>query len=163
MATMRQPSVHAASSRSRHTIVVDTREQEPYGFDSPEVTSVSRALPAGDYSIAPLETTVAVERKTLDDLVSTVIWSRDRFHRELKRLATYQAACVVVEASLHDVLTGSFRSEARPSSVLGAVMSITVDFGIPVFFCSNRQAARLFTERYLLRCHRRFACQKVPR
>ncbi|MCK4414410.1 MAG: hypothetical protein KAY32_12785 [Candidatus Eisenbacteria sp.] len=140
-------------------VVVDSREQRPYAFKARRVTCVRRALPAGDYSLAGLETVVAVERKTLDDLVNTVIWSRGRFRRELERLRTYEASCVVVEADLRDVLTGKYWSKAHPSSVLGAVMAIIVESGVPVFFCSNRQAARLFVERYLLRCHRRYAGQ----
>ena len=67
-------------------VIVDTREQEPYGFDPKLVTPVRRALPAGDYSVAGLEWTVAVERKTLDDFVGTVIRARGRFYRELRRL-----------------------------------------------------------------------------
>jgi ERCC4-type nuclease len=141
--------------------IIDTREQEGYEF-GPEVRTIRRALPAGDYSVGGLETMVAVERKTLEDFVSTVIRSRERFHRELIRLQDYPAACVVVEADLRDVLTGSYRSDAHPSSIVGAVMSIIVDLDIPVFFCSNRQAARLFVERYLLRCERRFGCPRQP-
>jgi DNA excision repair protein ERCC-4 len=154
--------VPARSSDVRATIVVDTREQAPYGFESPKVTSVRRALRAGDYSVEGLETVVAVERKTLDDFVSTVIWSRDRFQRELDRLRTYAAACVVVEADLTDVLKGSYWSEARPASVLGAAIAIIVDSGVPIFFCSDRQAARLFVERYLLRCSKRFSSRGQP-
>ena len=41
-----------------------------------------------------------MERKTLDDFVCTVIRSRARFSRELRRLGGYRAACVVVEASI---------------------------------------------------------------
>jgi ERCC4-type nuclease len=67
---------------------------------------VRRALPAGDYSIEGLEDSVAVERKTLEDFVSTVIRSRKRFTRELQRLAGYEAACIVVEADLSDILGG---------------------------------------------------------
>ncbi len=60
-------------------IVVDTREQEPYGFDAGRVRVIRRALPAGDYSLEGMESTVAVERKSLPDFVSTVIHSRPRF------------------------------------------------------------------------------------
>lgn len=149
----------SAGSKHRPAIVIDTREQAPYAFESPQVTSVRRALPAGDYSIVGLETLVAVERKTLDDFVSTVIWSRDRFRRELDRLRSYAAACVVVEADLRQLLRGDYWSEARPSSVLGAAIAIIVDSGVPVFFCSDREAGRLFVERYLLRCHARLSHQ----
>ena len=39
----------------RITVVVDTREQEPYSFDSDKVSAVRKALPAGDYSLVGLE------------------------------------------------------------------------------------------------------------
>lgn len=148
----------------RITVVVDTREQEPYIFDSDKVSAVRKALPAGDYSLVGLEERVAVERKSLTDFVSTVIRGRKRFTKELRRLSEYDAACVVVEADLRDILGGRYRSGAHPNAVLGALLSIVVDFGVPVYFCSDRQAACRFVEEYLTRFHRRIArCQKEMR
>jgi ERCC4-type nuclease len=138
------------------TVVVDTREQEPYSFDSRLAAAVRRALPAGDYSVEGLEERVAVERKTLDDFVSTVIHSRSRFREELRKLGGYPAACVVVEAGLLDVLQQRYRGEAHPNAVLGSALSIILDFRIPVFFCGNRQAGRHFTHAYLLAAHARW-------
>ena len=140
----------------RITLVIDSREQEPWSFDSSVVAVERRALPAGDYSVAGLEDRVAVERKSLDDLIATVIRGRKRFARELERLRTYDAACIVVEASLAELMAGGYRSGAHPASVLGAVMSIIVDVGIPVFFCSDRQFACRFTLDYLFRASRAF-------
>lgn len=148
------------SSRSNQppaTIIIDTREQEPYTFDPRLAAAVRRTLPAGDYSIDGLEDRIAVERKTLDDFVSTVIHSRERFRDELRRLSGYRAACVVVEAGLADVLHKRFRGDAHPNAVLGSALSIILDFGIPVFFCSNRQAACHFTQAYLLAAHARWS------
>ena len=119
------------------------------------MTVTRRALPAGDYSLDGWEDQVAVERKTLEDLVSTVIRSRKRFHKELERLAGYRAACIVVEANLADILTEQYRSGAHPNAVLGSVLSIVVDFRVPVFFCSDRQGARAFVEGYLRATRRR--------
>ena len=138
------------------TIIVDTREQEPYAFDPRLAAAVRRALPAGDYSIEGLEERVAVERKTLDDFVSTVIHSRRRFHEELQKLTGYRAACVVVEAGVLDVLLHRYRGDAHPNAVLGSALSIILDFRIPVFFCSNRQAACQFVQAYLLAAHARW-------
>ena len=144
-------------------IVVDTREIEPYSFDPERVAAVRRALPAGDYSLEGFEDRVAVERKTLEDFVSTVIRARKRFRRELLRLREYETACIVVEASLADVLAVRYRAGVHPNAVLGAVVSIVIDYGVPVFFCSDRQVARLFTECYLLRFHRKVqAVCEVP-
>ena len=114
------------------------------------------ALPAGDYSVAGMESVVAVERKTLDDFVSTVIHQRARFRLELRKLAGYRAACVVVEAGLLEVLQGRYRGGAHPNAVLGNALSITLDYRIPVFFCSSRQAACQFVQAYLLGAHARW-------
>lgn len=133
-------------------IISDSREQQPYVFSVP---SIRKRLEAGDYSIEGFEDSVAVERKTLEDFVSTVIRQRKRFYRELQRLEEYEAACVVVESDLRDVLTGRYRSGAHPNAILGTVISIVVDFQIPVFFCSDRQVACRFVEEFLLRFHRK--------
>ena len=150
------------SEPDRITIVVDTREQEPYPFDSEGVTAARRALPAGDYSLDGWEDQVAVERKTLEDLITTVIRSRKRFRTELERLAGYKAACIVVEANLSDILARRYRSGAHPNAVVGSVLSIVVDFGVPVFFCSDRQGARAFVEGYLRGVHRIASTQWEP-
>jgi DNA excision repair protein ERCC-4 len=138
-------------------IAIDTREQEPYGFDPSRVTTVRRTLPAGDYSLAGSETAVAVERKSLEDFVATTVHARERFARELRRLAAYDFACVVVEASMEDVLAHRYRSGADPHSVFGTVLSIVVDHRVPVFFCGDRQIACRFVEGLLSHYHRRTA------
>ena len=145
------------SSQQPATIIIDTREQEPYSFDPRLATAVRRALPAGDYSVDGLEACVAVERKTLDDFVSTVIHSRERFRAELQKLASYRVACVVVEASIPDILQRRYRGEAHPNAVLGNALSIILDYRVPVFFCANRQAACHFVLAYLLAAHARWS------
>ena len=144
------------TSRSeRVVVVVDTREQEPYAFDPERVTIVRRALPAGDYSLDGHETAIAAERKSIDDYVASVVRGRDRFARELRILSGYDVACVVVEATLEDILAHRYRSGAHPSAVLGATLSIIVDRSVPVFFCGDRQIARRFVEGLLCRYHRK--------
>lgn len=148
----------------RVVVIADTRERQPYGFDPERVTVIRRALRSGDYSLDGFEERVAVERKTLDDFAQSLIRSRDRFLAEMRRLESFEAACVVVEGSLRDLLDGKAASGAHPSSLLGATLSVVVDQGIPVFFCSDRQAACRFVEGYLLRFHRRITtpCAEQP-
>jgi ERCC4-type nuclease len=136
-------------------VVVDTREQEPYAFDPERVTIVRRALPAGDYSLEGHETAIAAERKSIDDYVASVVRGRDRFARELRILSGYDVACVVVEATLEDILAHRYRSGAHPNAVLGATLSIIVDRSVPVFFCGDRQIAQRFVEGLLCRYHRK--------
>lgn len=144
------------SKRAPATVIIDSREQEPYGFDPGLVLPVRRVLPAGDYSIAGLEERVVVERKSLDDFVSTVIHARKRFREELRKLAGYRAACVVVEAGVADVLLKRYRGGAQPNAVVGSALSIILDFSVPVFFCGDRAAACQFVQAYLLAAHARW-------
>jgi ERCC4-type nuclease len=137
------------------TVVVDTREQEPYAFDPAVATVVRRALPAGDYSLAGHETVVAIERKSGDDFVASIINARERFGRELRLLGAYDLGCIVVEASLDDIVARRYRTGAHPNAVLGATWSIIVDYGVPVFFCGDRQLARRFVEGLLSRYHKK--------
>ena len=138
----------------RVPIVVDTREQAPYAFDPNRFSVERRALPAGDYSLVGSEERVAVERKSLADFVQTVIRARRRFHAELRKLAECEHACVVVEGSLRDVLEGNYPGSAHPNAVFGSAISICVDWGVPVYFCGDRQTAKQFVEAYLERCWR---------
>ena len=142
-------------------IIIDTREQAEYSFNPQLAATVRRALPAGDYSVVGLEGEVAVERKSLDDFISTVIHARQRFRRELSQLAGYRAACVVVEANLLDILLGRYRGEAHPKAVLGyfpcnSEGNDLLDYGIPVYFCGTRPAACQFVQAYLLAAHARW-------
>lgn len=143
------------SRSERAVVIVDTREQEPYVFDPERVHIVRRKLVAGDYSLEGHETAIAAERKTLDDYVASVVNQRDRFSRELHLLSAYDLACIVVEASLEDVLAHRYRSGAHPNAVLGATLSVIVDKNVPVFFCGDRQIARRFVEGLLCRYHQK--------
>ena len=132
-------------------LIIDTREQAPFNFPEDVVSVTRRALPAGDYTLEGLEDLAVVERKSLDDLVQSLIRNWDRFHRELRKLQSIPGACVVVEAGLNDLLSHRYTSGVHPSAVLGAVLSVIVDFRVPVYFCGSRPAACHFTQTYLLK------------
>lgn len=97
------------------TVVIDTREQRPFEFagltsDARHgrrplvVPTVVGTLGQGDYSLAGLQDVVAVERKSLADLYGTLGQGRERFERELERLAGLLWAAVVIEADWNAVL-----------------------------------------------------------
>ena len=72
---------------------------------SPARSSIGSSTPATTRWKAS-NTRVAVERKSLADFVHTVIHDFDRFAAELEKLSHMDAACVVVEADLDEVLRG---------------------------------------------------------
>ena len=66
--------------------------------------TVKAGVASGDYSILGHEGQVAVERKTLRDLAATLTGGRRRFIAEMERLAAYNAAWIVIEGQLSDMM-----------------------------------------------------------
>ncbi|MCC7291439.1 MAG: hypothetical protein IT449_05175 [Phycisphaerales bacterium] len=92
------------------TIIIDTREQAPFTFAN--LPSEPGTLDTGDYSVRGLEHLVAVERKSLDDLLACVGRERERFKRELQRLRAYRFRLLIVEASAADLEQGTYPQAA---------------------------------------------------
>ena len=100
----------------RIRIVVDTRERAPQRFRHP---TVSGALPAGDYSIWAFEDRVAIERKSVDDLVGCLKGQgRVRFERALQRSRGLDYFGLILEGTLSTLLPGQYQSEMSPPSVI---------------------------------------------
>ena len=116
-------------------IIIDTREKMPWCFPADEYEIECHALPEGDYRLD--NTGLVVERKTLDDFVSTVIRQWDRFHAELIRLRKYDDPWVIVEADMKDLYAQAYRSKAFPLAVMGRAAAIKY-MGINVFFAGDR-------------------------
>jgi len=142
---------------SPFVVVVDTREQHPFAFDSItgdrgrviEVVTCRAGLKTGDYSIQGIEDVVAIERKSKTDLYGTVGRGRARFEREVERLAALDAAAVVIECNLASLLRAPERSRVSPSSVLNSLIAWSVRHRIPVWPCPGRRFAEIVTYRLL--------------
>ena len=149
-----------------HVVVIDTREQHPYEFEGlsaghrykhrPWVVTTTRAtLQSGDYSLQGLESAVSVERKSLQDLYSTIGHSRDRFERELQRLheGAYHVAAVVVEASWEGILRQPpIWTRLRPQTVFRSVLAWTMRYQkVHWWMTGDRRLAEVTTFRILER------------
>ena len=141
-------------------VVVDTREQRPLDFGSEPVQRGT--LASGDYSVLGMESMVAVERKSLPDLVMSVSKERDRFWREITRLARMNMAAVVVEASFSSALAGRYRAKVYPAALIASCMAIQIDFGIPVMWLWTRELAAAWTLAFLRLGHKRFGAGVIP-
>jgi DNA excision repair protein ERCC-4 len=146
------------------TVVIDTREQDPYTFGGLcadakdqrrplEVRQVVRGIPTGDYSIEGYEEQVAVERKSLADLFRTVGGGRRRFERELGRLCELDIAFVMVEGTWEDVLLRPpEHSELSPKAVERSVIAWQQRCpNVHWWTCNDRHQAEAFTFRILER------------
>ncbi len=139
------------------TIIIDSREQTPWSFCN--LPTERAALDAGDYSLVGLTHAVAIERKSLDDLLACIGRERDRFKRELARLRGFRFRTLVVEASYADLERGGWRSKIQPAHVLGSLTAWMAQFGLPIMLVGTHQAGAEFCERYLFQAARCIAAE----
>jgi ERCC4-type nuclease len=124
-------------------IVIDSKEQARWRFSCP---TVIRSLPTGDYSIEGQETSICIERKSLSDLVKTVIHDNLRFCKQLRRMAAMDVAAIVVEAPVTALFERQYPGDALPQSVRGKLNAIFLDFGVPTIWLDNRETAAAWVE-----------------
>lgn len=144
-------------------ILVDTREKAPWTFgDERDVVTQSAKLAAGDYSVEGLHDRVAVERKSLEDWIGTVIRDRQRFYRELALLRSYEFRCVIVESGVREIVKHEYRSQVPPSAVLGFVAEVTVAQSVPVYLAGSRAEAQILAAAFLRMAEKKLrATEKV--
>lgn len=118
--------------------IIDTREQAPLDLSPMRVERGT--LSTADYSLKGLEGIIAIERKSLQDLIGCVGVERERFERELARLRAYPCRAVVVEATWSELQAGGWRSKVTPASAVGSVLA-WISEGIPFLFVGNHVEA----------------------
>lgn len=136
------------------TILIDQREQAPLRF-GPELKVETALLPCGDYSLRGLTAEIAIERKSLADLVHCCGKDRLRFIEQIERMRAYRFRALVVEARLCEVQIGAYRSRMNPDSVVGTLVKIAHDYGVPVWMAEDASGAAMLVERMLLREYKR--------
>jgi DNA excision repair protein ERCC-4 len=144
------------------TVAVDTREQAAYGFENLPflgargnirlaVPCKRRTLASGDYSLVGFEDRVAVERKSLPDLFSTLGQGRKRFEREFERLSEMEFAAIVIEADAREIWRPTefhpgWRSRLNPRSVEGTIVAWSLRYpGVHWWAMGSRRNAEVRT------------------
>ena len=127
-------------------IVIDSREQAPLRFAG--LPSVTAGLVTGDYSIAGLEDHFAVERKSIADLVGSVIQCRERFERELCRMRGHEFRRLLIIGTRADIEEGRCVSKTLPKAVMASVDVFEVRYQLPVVWEPSETAAAALIERW---------------
>ncbi|MDR0881610.1 MAG: ERCC4 domain-containing protein [Candidatus Adiutrix sp.] len=124
-------------------IIVDTREQKPFTFEGREaVEVVVGTLATGDYSLVGLEDRVALERKSLADLVGCLTGSnRDRFERELARGRGLDYFAVIIENGFEELTAKQYHSNLNPHAAAQSILAFQVRHRVPFIWAGNRRAA----------------------
>ena len=125
-------------------------QTSPAPLRQPQVITVKRALPCGDYGVTVDGRLVAaVERKSLADLVSSLINGKLRY--ALGDLAALPRAAVVVEDRYSQVFKLDW---VRPAVVADGLAELQIHWpSVPIVFSEARQLAEEWTYRYLAAAH----------
>ena len=164
-----RPSVRVPTSRaSAHElhVLVDTRERYAWNFADQQATTAKQAIPVGDYAVEVAGRVVAVvERKSVDDLVSTIVGGK--FWMLLAAMAAFTdgdgrsgggsgevptelrtggVAAIVVE----DRYSAIFKlRHVRSTSIATQLAEAAVRYpAVPIVFAETRKLAQEWTFRF---------------
>lgn len=143
-------------------VLIDSREQRPWSFSAAVTVETGVNLPTSDYSLAGATELVAIERKSIADLVmSCASKERERFWSCMQRLSLYTHKALIVEGSMADVLAGAYRSMASPQSVIATTLAMQIDLGVGVVWAGDRTEAAKCCEWMLVRVWKRLQANEA--
>ncbi len=145
-----RPSVRTPTARASGQVLeitIDTRERYAWRFVDQQASTTKAALPVGDYAVhSPAGRLLAVvERKSLNDLVSTI--GGGKLWMLLAALADQPHGAVVVEDRYSQIFKLTYQ---RPSMISEALAEAAVRYPtVPVVFTENRALAQEWAYRFL--------------
>ena len=143
------------------SVVVDTREKEPWTFDG-EMPSNLRIkkiyadkLDAGDYTIVGHDLVaddfgIVIERKnSLEEFIGNIGRGWERFKVELEKMSKYKIAAIIIEDDLKDSFA-KYKSSSgfgryfnvSPNFIIKRVSEIESQYGVSTYFMSNKYFAQ---------------------
>lgn len=123
-------------------IACDTREQKPLPFATFRGVEEERyKLDAGDYSIKGYETAITFERKSIPDLVGTLIQGHDRFLRELERMQNYDEKYLLIEHDPTTLYDYCFRHgwQTKVNTIISSLLAYACHYHLRIRFCKDRR------------------------
>jgi ERCC4 domain/Lsr2 len=145
-----RPDVRLPTARAHGidelVILIDAHERYPFSFPGQRVRTVRRGLSCGDYAITVGDRVVcAVERKSVEDLVSSLTSGRLRY--ALSELAAVPRAAVVVEGGYSRIFGLTYM---RGAVVADGLAEVQIRWpAVPIVHCENRKLAEEWTYRFL--------------
>jgi hypothetical protein len=135
-------------NNSDFTIIVDTREQQPWSFE--HYITANKKLDTGDYSIAGMENIIAVERKkSVNEIANNI--TESRFTDVISRLSSIKYPFMLMEFDIEDILIypiGSNlpkklwdKTRITPQFIMKNVLEWQLYHNIKVIFCGSASNA----------------------
>ena len=124
------------------TLILDTREQDGLDFSKFRDTDVVRqGLKTGDYSVQGFEDKLCFERKSVADLVGTLIGGHERFLREMERMKDFEVAYILVEHTAGAVYRYCAKQgwELKFDTIIQSLLAYAYHYHVRVRFCKDRE------------------------
>jgi ERCC4-type nuclease len=140
----------------RPTILVDTREQNPFSFARFQgwfAGVEKKPLEVGDYSVAGLEAVCAVERKDLNDLVRSLTVDRPVFVERLRRMSEFPDRLLVIAAPLSQVKARYEHSPANPNQITQSLIATLAGLRVPFLCVETHELGEEIVASYLYQVH----------
>lgn len=137
-------------------LIIDTREQNPLQFSRcRSITEyLVKKLDVGDYSMEGYEDKIAIEKKTVLDLFSTLGKGHSRFKKELERAQELDYFALVIEESYNNIRTktfpNSFRTKMMGYVVTKLLHTMMIKYNVHVMFAKDKWEAARMVEQTLL-------------
>jgi ERCC4-type nuclease len=142
VSTSRRLGLTVRRSRS----LIDSGEKYPYRFSEQQAITSRERLPCGDYAVQVGGNIAAVvERKTINDLISSMISGRMKFL--LAELAAQPRAAVVVEEGDSKIFKHPYVTDSVAAERLAELQAQFP--AVPIVFCETRPLAEEWTYRWL--------------
>jgi ERCC4-type nuclease len=123
-------------------ITTDTREQLFLDFTKFRgVSSVRGTLKTGDYSIQGYEDQITFERKSVQDLVGTLVSGHTRFLREMERMRSFKAKYILIEHT-PDILYNYCAKhgwQRKFNTIIQSLLAYACHYQVRVRFCKDRE------------------------
>lgn len=133
-------------------VVVDTREQNPLSFRRFKgwfAKIEHRALSLGDYSVAGMEDSCAVERKDLADLIQSFTTKRAVFIHRLRRMSELPHSLLVITSSLTEIKSEYPYRAAHPNRITQSLIAVLTGFRLPFLCTDTHELGEEFVASYL--------------
>lgn len=124
------------------TIVQDSREQTPLSFHNFRgIETVRQGLKTGDYSVLGHESEICFERKSVQDLVGTLIGGHERFLREMERMRDFKAKYILIEHSPEILYTYCVKHGwgYKFNTIIQSLLAYACHYQVRVRFCKDRE------------------------
>lgn len=144
------------------TLICDTREQTPLQFCGFRgIESVRSGLKTGDYSIQGYENDICFERKSVQDLVGTLVSGHERFLREMERMQDYKARYILIEHSPTVLFQYCMKHgwERKFNMIIQSLLAYAHHYQVRVRFCKDREDMA----NYIVKKAREFINANIPK